>query len=112
MSAPDQTLRYVAVIRYVFIVSLECIYMLRELFSNGKKPGEVEDEGGLGNSDFNQGLKESKFAFEILHLYKIRTPLGAPELKEKYKISPPQRYSYLPGALTDAVVWDEQEMLF
>ena len=82
------------------------------MFSNGKKPGEIEDEKGLGNSDFNQGLKESKFGFEILHLYKIHTPLIASELREKYKLSPPQRYSYLPGALTDAVVLSEQEMLF
>ena len=73
------------------------------LFSNGKKPGEVEDEGGLGNADFNQGLKESKFAFEILHLYKIRTPLLAPELKENYNLSPPQRFAYLPGALADLI---------
>jgi len=86
--------------------------LIRALFSNGKKPGEIEDEEGLGNSDFNQGRKESKFAFEILHLYKIRTPLPAPELKEKYKISPPQRYTYLSGALADVVVWNEQEMLF
>ena len=86
--------------------------LMRKLFSNGKKPGEVEDEDGLGNSEFNQGLKESKFGFEILHLYKIRTPLPASELKEKYKLLPPQRFSYLPGALADAVVWDEQEMLF
>ena len=86
--------------------------LIRELFSNGKKPGEVEDEGGLGNSDFNQGRKESKFAFEILHLYRIRTPLPAPVLKEMYNVLPPQRYSYLPGALAEAVKWDEQEILF
>ena len=51
--------------------------LIRESFSNGKKSGEVGDEGGLGNSDFNQCLKEAKFAFEILHLYnlKIRIPL-------------------------------------
>ena len=92
---------------------LDCTHADRTLlFSNGKKPSEVEDEEGLGNLDFKQGLKESKFAYEILHLYKIRTVLTGPELKEKYKLSPPQRYQYLPGILADAVVWDEQEMLF
>lgn len=85
--------------------------LIKTLSSNGKQPGEVKDEG-FGNSDFNQGSKESKFAFEILHLYKIHTPLTALELKEKYKLSPPQRYSYLPGALADTIVWDEQEILF
>jgi len=93
-SAPDQHLRYVAAI------------------SNGKKRGEVEDEEGLGNSDFNQGLKESTFAYEILHLYKIRTPLTAPELKEKFNLSPPQRYQYLPGLVADAIAWEDQEKLF
>lgn len=86
--------------------------LIGALFSNGKRQGEVEDEEGLGNSDFNQGLKESKFAYEILHLYKIRTPLAAPELKEKYNISPPQRFQYLPGVVADAIAWEEQEKLF
>ena len=113
VSSPDQTLRYIAVIRFAITYFLPSVYMLiKESFSNGKKPGEVEDEKGLGNSDFNQGLKASKFGFEILHLYKIHAPLTGPELKQKYKLSAPQRYTYLPGALADAVVWDEQEMLF
>ncbi|KAF8673049.1 hypothetical protein AX14_005438 [Amanita brunnescens Koide BX004] len=41
VTAPDRTLRYIATI------------------SHGKKPGEVEQEDGIGNADFNAGLKAS-----------------------------------------------------
>ncbi|KIJ38988.1 hypothetical protein M422DRAFT_32862 [Sphaerobolus stellatus SS14] len=94
VSSPDQHLRYAAVI------------------SKGKPIGEIEDEEGLGNADFNKGLKESKFAYEIHHLYRINSPLKHTELKSDYGVSPPQRYIYMRGKLFTDVVWEEQEKLF
>ena len=41
VSSPDQTLRYVAVI------------------SQGKVPGSIETEDGVGNADFNAGMKRN-----------------------------------------------------
>ncbi|KAF8530018.1 hypothetical protein BU17DRAFT_35973 [Hysterangium stoloniferum] len=94
VSSPDQTLRYVAEI------------------SRGKVRGEVKDEEGLGNTDFNQGLEESKFAYEILHLYKVKEPPSSVDLKNNYSLSPPQRYTYLPQTLFNHFLWQEQEKLF
>jgi len=94
VSSPDQHLRYIAVI------------------SKGKAVGEIEDETGLGNVEFNKELKESKYGYEILHLYQILTPLSSSSLKSSHSISPPQRYPYVPKTLFDEVVWDEQAKLF
>jgi len=94
VSSPDQTLKYVAEI------------------SKGKARGEVTDEEGLGNTDFNQGLKESKFAYEILHLYEVKEPRSSVDLKSNYGLSPPQRYTYLPQTLFSDVLLEEQEKLF
>ncbi|KAJ7762419.1 hypothetical protein DFH07DRAFT_739468 [Mycena maculata] len=98
VSNPDQTLRYIAVI------------------SQGKVPGEIENEEGIGNADFNKaargGLGVASHAYEILHLYKLRLPLKINVLTERYGISPPQRYAYAPKQLLDDIPLEEQEMLF
>ncbi|KAJ6541818.1 hypothetical protein B0H19DRAFT_325843 [Mycena capillaripes] len=98
VSSPDQTLRYIAII------------------SQGKAPGEIPtDLEGLGNADFNNGLKtvlDASYAYEIMHLYRLRLPLHISVLNERYGISPPQRYAYIPKQLLDDVKLEEQEMLF
>lgn len=87
------------------------------LCSRGKSPGEIALEDGLGNADFNNGIQREgvylgKFAYEILHLYRISAPLPILDLKKDYAISPPQRYSYVPEALYRAVVLEDQEQIF
>ncbi|KAF9070946.1 hypothetical protein BDP27DRAFT_1322929 [Rhodocollybia butyracea] len=96
VSAPEQTLRYIAVV------------------SHGKAVGEIEREDGLGNADFNAGLMKdvAKFAYEIKELYKLHDPLPIATLSELYSISPPQRYAYVPETLFKDVTWSEQERLF
>lgn len=51
-------------------------------------------ENGTGNSEFNNGLKQSKFAFPIKHLYKLDNPISMKDLKEKFNIFPPQSFIY------------------
>ncbi|KAF8204433.1 hypothetical protein K438DRAFT_1932445 [Mycena galopus ATCC 62051] len=100
VSSPDQTLRYIAIV------------------SQGKVPGEIgEGDSGLGNADFNNGgpstnIGGARYAYEILHLYKLRQPLHISVLGEQYSISPPQRYMYTPRQLLDDVKLKDQEMLF
>ncbi|RGB24134.1 hypothetical protein C1646_601463, partial [Rhizophagus diaphanus] len=57
-------------------------------------PNKISEEG-LGNKDFNQGLKVSKFAYKINHLYKLVNPIDSKQLKSKYNISPPQKYTFV-----------------
>lgn len=90
----DQTLRYVAVI------------------SHGKAPGQLESEDGVGNAEFNAGLTESKFAYEIEELYELREPLALVEMQKTYGVTFPQRYSYAPESLLEAVILNEQRQIF
>lgn len=48
---------------------------------------------GYGNDIFNHNLKESKYAYEIKHLYKIKNQIPLETLR-KYKFNPPQAYAY------------------
>ena len=52
------------------------------------------NEFGYGNADFNAGLKQSKYAYEIRHVDLLEKPICLKELKEVYDFSPPQSYAY------------------
>ncbi|KAF8693831.1 hypothetical protein AX14_002267 [Amanita brunnescens Koide BX004] len=94
VTVPDRTLRYIATI------------------SNGKKKGEVDQENGIGNADFNAGLKESIAAYEIKELYQLKEPLPLAELQKRYGVAAPQRYTYVPGKMMEDIVLEDQIRLF
>ena len=48
-----------------------------------------------GNIEFNNGLKESIYAYHIKKIHMLKTPLYFKELKEDYNFYPPQKYIYL-----------------
>ena len=52
-------------------------------------------EVGFGNDDFNAGLKKSKYAYHISHLFKLEKALTLEELKANFGFTPPQSYLYL-----------------
>lgn len=52
-------------------------------------------EKGIGNDDFNNGLKKSKFAYHIKHLYRLTSPLSLERLRSEFGFSAPQSYFYL-----------------
>ncbi|KAH8601970.1 hypothetical protein B0O99DRAFT_589129 [Bisporella sp. PMI_857] len=65
--------------------------------SNGKRPGEIVDGGFIRNSDFNQGKMDGgKFAYEILKLEALDTPITLLQLKTKrWLLGAPQKYCYV-----------------
>lgn len=65
--------------------------------SNGKRPGEVVDGGFIRNADFNQGkIADGNFAYEILKLEALDTPITLPQLKAKgWLLGAPQKYCYV-----------------
>lgn len=70
------------------------------LISPGKRPGEVAEDGGIGNADFNAGRKVSKFGYEIRKLWQLRSPITlATARKRAYIKAPPQKYSWAPPNL-------------
>lgn len=79
--------------------------------SRPKIPGQVRDPSGVGNDDFDLGLKKAKFGYPVLGLYRLNDPLK-PVAMKKLGIIPPQGLVYAPKLLVDNVPLAEMEKLF
>ncbi|ATY62007.1 hypothetical protein A9K55_007100 [Cordyceps militaris] len=67
-------------------------------------PGSVPEEPhGIGNADFNAGLKKSKYGYPILELYELVTPLTLDEMKKSWGLTAPMGWSYVKKGL-----WEQQ----
>ncbi|KAI0359195.1 hypothetical protein OH77DRAFT_1419678, partial [Trametes cingulata] len=74
-----------------------------------KVPGEVNDSTGIGNDDFDAGLKQSKYGCPVTGLYRLKTPLTTPELKERFEIAVPQGWRYATKRLVEEVMLEDME---
>lgn len=64
--------------------------------SSGKVPGEVPEDGGLGNMEFNTGKKQSKYGYRILALWELAQSITLCQAVSKgYLKGPPQKYTYV-----------------
>lgn len=52
-------------------------------------------ENGIGNKEFNNGLKQSKYAYPIIHVDKMNNGISLYQLKREYNFFPPQNFIYL-----------------
>ncbi|OCL05653.1 hypothetical protein AOQ84DRAFT_355875 [Glonium stellatum] len=94
-SSPAQELRYIAAI------------------SKGKASGEVPEDGGLGNKEFNEGKEGSAYAYEILQLWELGEPMSLEVLKrDGYLKGPPQKYNWVSQGLLSDVKLDGQKLVF
>ncbi|KAF7183233.1 hypothetical protein CNMCM7691_003146 [Aspergillus felis] len=81
--------------------------------SRGKTRGQVAEDGGIGNEDFNAGRKVSKYAYEILELWKLREPISlASAISSGFLKGPPQKYCWAPVALLANYSLPRQDHLF
>ncbi|KAI0669396.1 hypothetical protein C8Q78DRAFT_1070593 [Trametes maxima] len=80
--------------------------------SRPKVPGEVNDPSGIGNDDFDKGLKQSKYGYPVTGLYKLRKPLTTLELKERFDIAVPQGWRYATRKLVDEAKLEDMKKLF
>ena len=69
---------------------------------------------GFGNEDFNNGLKLSKYAYHIKHLYRLKEPLKLESLREAYNFTAPQSYFYLENneKLAEVILNQDLEKIF
>ncbi|KAI9765424.1 MAG: hypothetical protein M1840_007382 [Geoglossum simile] len=94
-SAPISSLRYIAHI------------------STAKIPGQVPEDGGLGNEDFNSGEKVSKFGYEILALWQLEEPITLQKAKVRgYLKGPPQKYCWVPQTVIEAFPLGKRSNVF
>ena len=65
-----------------------------------------------GNIEFNNGLKESIYAYHIKKIHILKTPLYFKELKEDYNSYPPQKYTYLKNnkKLLDRIITENNNL--
>ncbi|KAB8241132.1 hypothetical protein BDV35DRAFT_385227 [Aspergillus flavus] len=78
--------------------------------SHGKVPGEVPENGGIGNEDFNAGEKVSKYGYEILDLWKLREGISLESAISKgFLKGAPQKYCWVPVALLESCPLDRQD---
>jgi hypothetical protein len=81
--------------------------------SGGKVPGQVPEDGGIGNEDFNAGKKVSKYGYEILELWKLVEPISLEHAKMKgYLNGPPQKYCWVSLAVIEDYPLDKQINVF
>lgn len=55
---------------------------------------ETIPENGIGNKEFNQGKKKSKYAFPILELRELNNPIPLKVLQRKFGFHPPESFIY------------------
>ncbi|KAJ3554385.1 hypothetical protein NPX13_g10625 [Xylaria arbuscula] len=85
---------------WIYITRPESQLRYMCLFSDPKTPGQIEDEEGVGNVEFNQGKMAAKFAYEILQVYELNNPVSLDEMKRKgWVAGAPQKYTYIPPAV-------------
>ncbi|KAJ5633962.1 hypothetical protein N7528_001804 [Penicillium herquei] len=63
-------------------------------------PGSVPTEPfGIGNEDFNAGLKQSKYGYPIVELYELVRPVTLKEMKDQWGMGAPMGWQYVPPNL-------------
>lgn len=61
-----------------------------------RPPGTVPEEPyGIGNADFNAGLKTSGYGYPVLELHELIKPVTLVEMKNTWNLSAPMGWSYL-----------------
>lgn len=76
--------------------------------SPGKIPGEVPEDGRIGNADFSAGRKTSKYSYEMTKLWLLKQPISLEKaILEGFLKGPPQKYCWVPLSLLRRYPLDE-----
>ncbi|KAI1125073.1 hypothetical protein F5Y10DRAFT_268511 [Nemania abortiva] len=63
-------------------------------------PGQVPTRPpGIGNDDFNAGLKQSKYGYPVLELFELVQPVTLAEMKSKWAMGAPMGWRYVGSGL-------------
>jgi predicted transcriptional regulator len=85
---------------WIYITRPESQLKYMCIFGEPKTHGEIEDEKGIGNVEFNQRRTAAKYAYEILEVYELNNPVPLEEMKRNgWVAGAPQKYTYIPPAV-------------
>ncbi|KAJ5872663.1 uncharacterized protein N7529_005016 [Penicillium soppii] len=91
---------------------VQCIEYVAHI-SQGKRPGDVPEDGGIGNIEFNESLKLSGYGYEILSLWKINEPISLKKaIEEGFLKGPPQKYCWVCLEFLEKYPLDQLNQLF
>ena len=99
-------------IRYIWFYTSAPISAIQYVahISCGKAPGEVPEDGGLGNADFNAGKKQSKYGYQILALWKLGQSITLRQAVSKgYLKGPPQKYTFVLKQMCEELELEKQK---
>jgi len=93
-------------VQRIWIYEMKPVSMLKYMAEIGpaKRPGELTDDTGLGNVDFNKRASTWR-AYEILQVYQLADPKPLAELKENgWLKAPPSKTSRVAPAVIDELM--------
>lgn len=80
--------------------------------SRAKVPGQVPEDNGIGNTDFNAGRKKSKYGYEILKLWKLQQSIRLEQaISRQILKGAPQKYCWVPLSFLRSCPLDRQDEL-
>ena len=74
-----------------------------------KTPGQVKDARGEGNNKFDEGKKEGKFGYPILHVLRLPHAITKEELREDFGVDMVKGRQFVTKALAKA--WPTKNLL-
>ncbi|KAI0120556.1 hypothetical protein F4776DRAFT_633118 [Hypoxylon sp. NC0597] len=84
---------------WIYSAKPHCELKYMCILSPPKVPGEIEDERGIGNAEFNQEKRCARYAYEILQVYELNNPVSLGEMIEKgWLKAAPRGYVLIPPA--------------
>ncbi len=87
---PKKDFKRIYVYETLPIARIKYVINIDKIFKYPKKIDEI----GIGNKEFNNGEKKSKYAYKIGKIMSLKKCIKLEELKEKYNFIPPQSYVY------------------
>lgn len=83
------------------------------VIGSAKRPGEIVDQRGIGNADFNRNIDKSHFAYEILELYELADPLTLNKMVANAWVNGPvQKFAWVRPAVLDQLMANLKPPLF
>lgn len=97
---------------WIYVTQPLCHLKYMAIISNAKEAGEIEDESGVGNAEFNRG-QDAKFAYELKQVYQLNNPVPIKLMKENGWVNqPPQKYAYVPPTVLGELLGNLRCALF
>ncbi len=97
---------------WIYVTRPVCELRYMAVVSSAKEPGEIDSSSGVGNAQFNGGMK-SKFAYALEQVYELNNPVSLQLMKKNgWMEGPPQKYSYVAPAIVGQLLANLRCALF